>query len=123
MEFTIRGRIVPYVRMTQRSKWTDPRARLYLDSQAAIRWQLTSQMLTNAWHRLPEREPLVVTVAFDIGKRMHTTDCDNMAKAVIDAAQGVVYANDAWIDELHVYRQQLDNLTEDTTRMRVEVLA
>jgi Holliday junction resolvase RusA-like endonuclease len=123
MEFTILGRIVPYVRMTQRSKWADPRARLYLDSQAAIRWQLTSQMLENSWTMLPQREPLVATITFCIGKRMHTTDADNICKAVIDAAQGVVYSNDCWIDELHVYRMQLDNLTEDEATLRVGLLA
>ena len=122
MTFTIRGHIVPYVRMTQRSKWADPRARNYLDSQAAIRRQLTSQLIEQAQEMLPGQTPLMVNIDFDIGKQMHTTDCDNLIKAVIDAAQEVVYPNDCWIDEIHVTRRQIDNLIEDIAALSVIVL-
>ena len=40
----LEGPIVPYVRMTQRSKHADPRARRYLASQQALKIQLRQQM-------------------------------------------------------------------------------
>lgn len=122
MEFTIRGRIVPYVRMTQRSKWTDPRAVAYLDSQKSIRWQLQQQMVEHAWEMLPTQTSLGIEMDFDIGKQMHKCDWDNMVKAVQDAAQGIVFANDCWIDEAHMYRRLIDHLVEDVAILTVTTL-
>ena len=105
--FTIEGRIVPYVRMTRRGKYTDPRAGEYLESQRAIRWQFKQQMSERGLAMLPPQTPLAVSIIVET-KRGHTFDTDNAAKAVLDAAQGIVFGNDLWIDWLHVERRKHD---------------
>jgi hypothetical protein len=122
MEFRITGRIIPYVRMTQRSKHVDPDAIAYLASQDAIRWQLKQQMIDHGWEMLPESTPLLMRLHFDIGHAMHKYDRGNIEKAVEDAAQGIVFKNDAWIDDSWTVREQIDNLPEDITTLMVTVL-
>ena len=102
MVFLIEGKIKPYVRMTRRGKWTSKRAQEYLASQAAIKWQLKEQV--RGRDPLPERTPLMARVELWVSERLHCADIDNQIKAVLDAAQGIVFHNDLWIDELHVER-------------------
>jgi len=98
--FTITGKIIPAVRMTQRGKFVKPRAQAYLASQEAIRWQIKQQMMAKEWEMLPERTPLKVRISLWVAKRMHGADLDNLIKAVEDSAQGIVFKNDLWIDSI-----------------------
>lgn len=34
----------------------------------------------------------------------HKSDCDNLAKSILDALNGIAYRDDALISELHVYK-------------------
>jgi Holliday junction resolvase RusA-like endonuclease len=102
--FVIEGEIMPYVRMTRRGKYTDPRAQAYMASQTAIQWQLNCQMVDRNLPMLPPQTPLSVSIVIWTD-RGHTCDADNLAKAIIDAAQGIVFKNDLWIDWLHVERR------------------
>ena len=105
--FVIESRIVPYVRMTRRGKYVDPRASEYLASQTEIRLRLREQMSERGLAMLPPQTPLAVSI--DIWTaRGHTCDADNLAKAIIDAAQGVVFKNDLWIDQIRIERQKHD---------------
>lgn len=97
--FTITGHIMPYVRMTYRGKLVNPRAIAYRASQERIGWQLSEQMMEQGWFMLPERTPLLARLSFRLTERLHCSDIDNQAKAVIDAAQGIVFRNDLWIDK------------------------
>lgn len=96
--FEIEGRIIPYVRMTQRSKYSDPRAKAYLASQTANGLQVKSQMSLNGWDMLPGQTPLFLAVVFAYPGGWHNKDVDNQYKAVADACNGVVYPDDRWID-------------------------
>jgi len=96
--FIIHGRIKPYTRMTQRSKWRDPQALEYLSSQDAIRVQLRQQMVKNDWEMLPERTPLILSAGFFFPSGWHRADCSNRLKAIEDAANGIVWKDDRWID-------------------------
>ena len=101
------GPVVPYTRMTQGSLWTD-RSRRYLASQAALRLQMQSQMAANGWTMYPARVPLSLRVVF--GWCVHTHDLSNLVKAVEDAANKVLWADDRWIDEITATREAWDNL-------------
>ena len=98
--FTITGHITPAVRMTQKSKHADPRAQKYMASQKAIAWQLKEQMALRGWDMLPEQTPLMAQVSFWVESGLHKCDADNLIKAVIDSAQGIVFRNDLWIDSI-----------------------
>jgi Holliday junction resolvase RusA-like endonuclease len=103
--FLLRGAFTPYTRMTRRGQWVDGRAKAYKASQAAIAWQLKAHMLDQGWDMLPARTPLRVSVLIQMAERLHCQDSDNQIKALIDSAQGVVFPNDLWIDEIHATRR------------------
>ena len=95
------GPIVPYTRMTRRGVWRDD-AQRYLASQTALRVQMQSQMAANGWAMIPAKVPLRVHINF--GWCSHRNDLSNLVKAVEDAANGVVFADDRWIDSLTTWR-------------------
>ena len=94
--FRLLGRIKPFVRMTQRGKWVDPQAQEYLDSKARLGWQMLKQMQENEWELIPRGIPLGVAVV--IRPARHNQDLDNLVKALMDAAQGIVFEDDRWVD-------------------------
>ena len=96
--YTIRGKIKPYVRMTQRSKWTDPQAREYLASKMAIGLQLKGQLTRNGNGMFPRRTPLAAHITIWEPGGFHNKDLDNQVKAILDSAQGIVFHDDRWID-------------------------
>lgn len=118
MLFTITGRIKPYVRMTHRGKWTNPQAQEYLASKAAVGYQLTRQMADAGYDMMPDQTPLKVRLELCQPKSLHIADLDNIAKAVIDSAQGIVFRNDCWIDEIEASRKLGDNYV---ARFEVEI--
>lgn len=119
--FTLTGHIVPYVRMTRRGKWVNESAKLYLASQEALAWQMKQAMSKNELLMLPERTPLQVSILITVSKRLHCSDLDNQVKAVLDAAQGVVFKNDLWIDKINARRSLLLE-GEDHCYLEVEVM-
>lgn len=105
MNFVIKGEIKPYVRMTRRGKWCSPQAQEYLASKAAIQMQLKAQM---AGREPLGREPLSVRLWIRVSERLHTKDLDNQIKAILDACNGIVWADDRWVDAIHAQRYLLD---------------
>lgn len=97
-EYTFRllGRIKPFVRMTQRGKWVDAQAQEYLASKKHLQWQMLEQMRENGWELLARGIPLGVVIV--IQPVLHNRDLDNIAKATLDAAQGIVFEDDRWVD-------------------------
>jgi Holliday junction resolvase RusA-like endonuclease len=92
------GRLVPYTRMTQRSKW-GPGAQRYLASREGLQWVMVQAMQRRErW----ERTPLAVIIQIDgINRR---ADTDNIVKAVLDAANGIIWDDDRWVDAIQVRR-------------------
>ena len=84
--------VIPYFRMTQRSKWTKP-AKRYLDNQALLAWHLSQK-----WYGKEAIDyPVEISYAVHFPTR-HSRDNDNVLKAIQDALQyaGIVI-NDKWI--------------------------
>jgi len=107
--FTIKGKIKPYVRMTQRSKYCDPQALEYLGNQREIKIRLVEHMSDHDWHMLPRSTPLNVSLVFTFPGGWHNADLDNQIKAVLDAAKGIVWHDDRWIDSLYGARKAGDD--------------
>jgi Holliday junction resolvase RusA-like endonuclease len=101
-QFTLLGHVVPAVRMTRRGKFTSKRAQAYLAWQEAARWQIREQMTAHGWTMIPEGVPFMVRALFT--PYQHRSDLDNLVKGTMDAAQGVVFPNDSWCDEIHAAR-------------------
>lgn len=103
--FTFYTSFKPYVRMTARGKFVKPDAQEYLESQSALAWEFKRAMLDRGWEMLPPQTPLQVCIHIEMPGRLHRQDLDNQLKALGDAAQGVVFKNDLWIDKTTICRQ------------------
>ena len=119
--FTIKGYIVPYVRMTRRGKFVDPRAQRYLTSQDKIGWRLKLQMRDNDWELLPESTPLWASIIIHRASGLHKCDLDNQVKAILDAAQGIVFKNDFWFDDINAQRMLSDDKV-DWAELRIGLI-
>ena len=100
MIFRIEGKLKPYVRMTRRGKWVSPEAQEYLASTFKIVWQFKEQMAMYDYEMWPAQTPLAVNIHIEMASALHRSDLDNQVKAILDAAQGIVFLNDCWIDKI-----------------------
>lgn len=100
ISFKYHGKVKPYVRMTQRSKHVNKQALEYLASQQEIRLRLREYMNLTGTEMFPDKTPLEAVITLSVPERLHTCDSDNLIKAILDAAQGVAFHNDMWIDKI-----------------------
>ena len=97
------------------SAYTTPRYRRYIDDLRS-QFGYTGDVLEGA---------LKVTVLFEYpvkrgyGYRTARPDCDNLAKSVLDALQGVVYADDSQVARLEVVKV---NALRGSRFIKVEVV-
>ena len=106
--FTLKGYIVPYTRVRNRG-WQSAVGKRYYTSQEKIGWRLKLQMRENDWEMLPESTPLWASVIIHRAGGLHTCDLDNQVKAILDAAQGIVFKNDLWFDDINAQRMLSDD--------------
>ena len=116
MIFHLNGHIKPYVRMTQRSKWVDRQAQEYIGSKTRLGRQMKQIMADHGFDMLP-RCPLRVKIEILMTGGVHRCDLDNQVKALLDAAQGIVFPDDRWVDVVEAHRIKSD---EDLTILQVE---
>lgn len=106
----LNGKPKPYVRMTQRGKWVKPEAQAYLASKADFAEQMREKMRRRGRGPFPRRVPLHVDIAFYYANGAdHKRDLDNEVKAILDAGNGVVWADDCWIDGINTWRGKSDS--------------
>ena len=104
--FVAEGCYKPYTRMTQRGKYVKKDAQEYIASQTALGMLFKQGM--NGRKMIERGKPLKVDIYIFHSHGWHHRDIDNMTKAVCDAAQGIIYEDDRWIDEKHEYRRKGD---------------
>lgn len=105
MTFEIVGRVVPMVRMTQRSKWKDPQAKRYLAWKETFGWELKVIMLQQGWEMIPYPVPLHLDIGYSLPvKRTTHFDLSNLIKAIEDAAQHIVFENDNSVESITAWR-------------------
>lgn len=115
-EFTIRGPVVPYVRMTRRGKFVKASAKRYLASQESMQWQFVAEMDRNGWEKFPAGQPLHVTIAVRYIDRR--SDLDNVVKAILDAANGIVWEDDRWVDSISAWRYDMGGEKEIAVQVK-----
>lgn len=93
--FVYEGEIVPYVRMTQRGKFVKPDAQRYLASKDALGWFMRETMVKWGPERLQDKTPFKLTMNL-CRPDVFRFDLDNAVKAVLDAAQGIMFADDRY---------------------------
>ncbi len=102
--FQFVGRFKPYVRMTQRSKWVNAQAQEYLTSKARLRQRFQEEMLFSAWDMLPKGVHLAAQIVIRAPGGLNNRDLDNEVKAILDAAQGIVFPDDRWFNLLFAFK-------------------
>jgi Holliday junction resolvase RusA-like endonuclease len=119
MIFELPAPVVPAVRMTQRSMHCDPGAQRYLAWKVEAGLALRLQMSAQGLEMLPARTPLSAKLVITSPNGWHNKDADNQLKAAQDSANGILYPDDRWIDEIYVCRRRG---AQDAATLRVEVL-
>lgn len=91
----------PRVNTTNRGRYLPKHCQQFLDSLRLL--------VRAAFHGTPYDTPLTVTLHFykprDPAARNYG-DIDNLAKAVLDACNGLIWKDDALIVELHCYKHR-----------------
>ena len=101
IEITLDCEVVPYVRMTQKSKYVDDNAIRYLENKTDLKKLMSIANHNREYYQeyyVPERCPFGAVVTFYVNK-MHHCDLDNQLKAIMDAGNGILYKDDRWCDE------------------------
>lgn len=93
MRFEIPGEIVPYTRVGQ-ERWTK-RAKRYFASKDNIGLAIKLQMNARGWAAIPPKTPFVLRARF-VRRKLWVGDVDNLAKAVLDSAEGIAFDNDRY---------------------------
>lgn len=100
-EFVIFEHVIPYVRMTRKGKYVNPRAQAYLANKDVLRLKLKEIMRDKDYDIVPKRTPMKASFSFyRLNGDVYTSDLDNLVKAVCDAMNDLVYPDDRWIDEI-----------------------
>jgi Holliday junction resolvase RusA-like endonuclease len=103
MIFTYESYIKPYVRMTQKSKFVDPRAQEYLNSKEALAWHFKLTLAEHGWDPIPGQTPFKVEIVL-YHTAGHRADLDNILKAILDAGNGIIYPDDRWCRKIIIER-------------------
>jgi crossover junction endodeoxyribonuclease RusA len=97
--------IKPYVRMTRRGKWINEQAQEYLASKQDLSLLIKSHMKAQSYRIMPAQTPLKVSIKVLVHTSQgHKADIDNIAKAILDACNGIVFPDDRWVDKLWIRR-------------------
>ena len=110
--FSVPGRAVPAVRMTQRSKYSRP-AKRYLRYKKQVAWTARSAYKGN---------PTAGNVGVNLNiylKGGNQGDIDNYFKSVTDSLNKIVYLDDRQVKEMNA--RKLDCDTHDDERVEVVV--
>lgn len=116
--FTIPGKPVPAVRMTQKSKWANPQAQRYLQYKDAVGWAAKTAI------QEPIEGPVGVDIEIYLKDRLKRRwDIDNVAKAILDGCNRICFHDDKQVTslEVRVYTAARHPLLDSDPTERVEV--
>ena len=97
--------VKPYVRMTRRGKYVNKQAKVYMRNKFVLQFKIKEDMRKRGHQMFPGQTPLWAKIFIQVpSSQGHRCDIDNIAKAILDACNNIVYPDDRWIDELEIKR-------------------
>ena len=103
--YRVPGKIKPYVRMTQRSKYVNKQAQEYLQWKTVYGWDIKTIRLKNDWHMIPGHVMIFLNLSYFIPKKRNPNfDLSNVLKGVEDALQGILFENDRQVEGFTAFR-------------------
>lgn len=111
ISFTVPGRAVPAVRMTQKSMYVNKYAKRYLTYKKQVGWVAKQHM---------KGEPIEGNVGVNLSLYIHgnRADIDNLFKGVTDSLNKIVYKDDKQIKEM---KSRIFPCEKDMERAEIEV--
>lgn len=107
--------LLPYFRMTQRTKYFK-NAQRYLANHTALKKKLSASLVEQnrppllSGYYFPNEMPFqLVMLIGDPASNYHKCDLDNLVKSVLDGAQGLLYKDDRFCDSFYVQRHPTPN--------------
>ena len=113
IKFTIHGRPVPAVRMTQRSMYKNPQAQRYLEYKNSVGWSAKK-----AGARITKQQVAINIYVYLCGGQIG--DWDNYAKSICDGLNGVAWLDDKQVVQGFVRRFMCN--TKEEQRVEVTIL-
>lgn len=128
VSFELTDKIIPYVRMSQRSQYVEPLARRYIAERNSLRdslaWEClfrirdgtksfietikskkgSSYVESEITLLIPARVPFAMSVTFINHYAGKKCDLDNLLKSVLDAGNKIIFADDRWCDQMTATR-------------------
>ena len=114
IEFTVPGRAVPAVRMTQRSKYTR-RAQRYLAYKKQVGWVARQHYKGGR----PSKKPIGIGIKVYLCGG-NQGDIDNYFKSIADSLNKIVYEDDRQVNTI-LYSHIIQCASKDRERVEVEV--
>lgn len=118
VSFSIPGRPVPAVRMTNRSKFAARRAHRYLEYKKKVGYCFREQVVGFGPFREDLRFEVHITI-LTMKPEAHAWDVDNISKTVLDGLNEVVWKDDKQVDGLSVFTESA--LTKRQERVFVTI--
>lgn len=112
MKLIIPGRPVPAVRMTQRSKYVNKQAQRYLSYKEQIGWAARAAKVKRL-----DGDVEVTAIAYLYGKR--EPDADNLAKAFLDALNGIAWGDDRQVRKLTIEKVKVATAKEERAEITI----
>lgn len=112
LEFTVMGRAIPAVRMTQRSKYTK-RAQRYLAYKREVGW-----IAKQHFNGLPTENPVAVEVKIYLSGGVQG-DVDNYFKSIADSLNKIVYEDDRQIKTIKASKIECEMKEDERVEVKV----
>ncbi|MED0738979.1 RusA family crossover junction endodeoxyribonuclease [Aneurinibacillus thermoaerophilus] len=112
IRLVVPGRPVPAVRMTQRSKFVNKQAQRYLEYKNYVGWLAKAEKIKRA-------EGLVEVKAIAYLHGLREPDADNLAKAYLDALNGIAWVDDRQVRKLTIEKVKVDTAKEQRSEIEI----
>ena len=112
ISFTVPGKAVPAVRMTQRGKFVKDSAKRYMAYKTLVGYCCKIKS--------PTSEPVSVALKFFVKGKVYG-DIDNLSKAILDGCNRIAWEDDKQVYKLYAERIEVKTKEEERTEVTIKI--